>query len=93
MKEMRRAIKDRLYDSCKDIFNGDAEYLRNLRFPEQYKQMLLTVNHLAHVFPDRPPIYHTWDTQVNHQYQTSDPKPLSLLLLRTVVWVSKTSQG
>lgn len=62
--EKRRALKDRLYTLCKDIFVGDAEYSRCLRFPEQYKKLLQTVQHLEFMFPDMPPIYHAWDTKV-----------------------------
>ena len=72
---MRRALKDKLYELSKSIFTGDAQYLRVLRFPQEYKDMLATVHLLSDMFPNQPPIYHSWETDVNPKPQNSYPKP------------------
>ena len=73
--EMRRALKDKLYELSKSIFTGDAQDLRVLRFPQEYKDMLATVHLLSDMFPNQPPIYHSWETDVNPKLQTPKSKP------------------
>ncbi len=51
------------YELSKSIFTGDAHYLRVLRFPQEYKDLLATVHLLADLYPNQPPIYHAWDTK------------------------------
>jgi hypothetical protein len=45
--------------------------MRSLRFPEQYKEMLRTVDLLEQMFGEKIPIYHAWDTQVTSHHQAS----------------------